>query len=178
MSGRAPSAPQLITIGVIRKAIGLEGACAVTSFGSSLEQLILPAEVCVGSSEEQCKRMLLEKIEFRIKGPVCFFSGISSMESAAELVGFNLFIEKNLLPELKGGALYHFELIGMKVQTDQGREIGSVIAVHNFPTIDSIEIDTRKGDSVMIPMSEEALEKIDRTSGFITLRSVFVEELL
>ena len=179
MSGNESfSAPRRVAVGVIRKMIGLEGACAVSPFGSTLERLSLPATILVGSSESDCRQIILEKIELRVKGPVCFFSGITSVESAAQISGLFLFIDSDSLPDPGEGSLYQFELIGMKVETDRGDEIGMVVAVHNFPTIDSVEVGRSTGETVMLPLSVEALVAIDRQNKRLTVRHSFVEELL
>ncbi|MBN1577068.1 MAG: 16S rRNA processing protein RimM [Chitinispirillaceae bacterium] len=178
MSEHVSSTSRLVALGIISKTIGLKGACAVTPYGSTLERFSLPGELFVGGSESGCTRMVLEKVEFREKGPVCFFSGVTAVESAAKLCGLTLFIDQALLPQLEKGYCYHFDLMGLKVVTDRGRELGTVVAVHNFPTIDSVEVSPPAGEKVMIPLSEEALVNIDRRGGYLTFHHSFVEELL
>jgi 16S rRNA processing protein RimM len=179
VSGSASSpAPRRVAIGVVRKAVGCEGACAVAPFGSTLERISLPATVLIGSSESDCREIILEKVEFHAKGPVCFFSGIICRESAAEICGLFLFIDSALLPDPGEGSFYQFELVGMHVVTDRGSEIGMVVAVHNFPTIDSVEVGRSTGETVMLPLSGEALVEIDRRNNRLTVRHSFIEELL
>ena len=178
MSAPASSPSWLIAVGIINKTVGLEGACTVTPYGLSLERFSVPAELFVGSSEADCRRIVLEKVEFRVKGPVCFFNGVTSVESAAKLCGLTLFIHQALLPQLEEGSYYHFDLMGLKVKTDQGREIGTVVAVYNFPTVDSVEVIPSAGERVLIPLSEEAVVGIDRKRGYLTVRHLFIEELL
>lgn len=170
--------PDLIALGVLRKAIGLDGACAFQAFGSTLRRLGVPAPVFVGSDESACHAMTLERVEFRPKGPVCFLSGVCDAETAELLRGRNMYLERSLLPPLEENAYYQFELVGMKVQTDKGQEIGTVERVENFPTVDSILVRRCDGESVVLPLTGEALVTLDRTTGYITVRQAFIEELL
>lgn len=168
----------MIALGTVAKAIGLAGACGVRANGETLRRLKLPADVYVGSSESDCSLMTVVKIAFNPKGPVCTFAGIDTLESAEKLRGKLLFIKNDSLPRLTDGNFYHFELIGLAVTTDQGRRLGTVESVHNFPTVDSIEVRRPNGETIMIPLCGDALADIDRTAGIITLRQDFIDELL
>jgi 16S rRNA processing protein RimM len=178
VAGKSDMHPHLIVLGVLRKTIGLDGACAFQAFGPTLHHIDLPAPVFVGGSESTCRQMTLERVDFRPKGPVCFFAGIHDVESAAALRGCNLYIDQSLLPKLEKDSYYQFELIGMKVQTDSGKEIGSVESVENFPTLDSAFVRRGNGETMVLPLTSEAVVEVDRLSGYITVRQVFIEELL
>ena len=178
MTGINDAHPRLVALGVIRKTIGLNGACALQAFGPSLQRMTLPVAVYVGSGESDGRQMVLERVDFRPKGPVCFFSGIHDSESAAVLRGSTLYIDQSLLPRLESDTYYQFELVGMKVQTDTGKEIGSVESVENFPTLDSVIVQRTAGESIVLPLTAEAVVEVDRMSGYITVRQAFIEELL
>ena len=178
MTGNERTRPNLIVLGIIRKAVGREGACAFQAFGPTLRTLALPVTVYIGGNEDSCRRSTLDRVEFRLKGPVCFFREVTDAETADAMRGLNLYLEYTDLPQLEDGSYYQFELAGMKVQTDSGREIGSVERIDNFPTVDSVLVRRNHGESLMIPLTAEALVAIDRTTGFITVRESFLEELL
>ncbi|MBN1759128.1 MAG: 16S rRNA processing protein RimM [Chitinispirillaceae bacterium] len=178
MTGEGHQSPHLVALGVIRKPIGLDGACAFQPFGQTLGRLTLPVQLFAGEGETTCRPLLLEQVELRPKGPVCFFREINDADNAETLRNFNLYIDQHLLPHLEDGAYYQFELEGMKVQTDRGREIGIVESIENYPTVDSIQIRRSNGETVMVPLTGEAVTEVDRMSGSITVREEFIEELL
>lgn len=177
MAEKSDAVPRRIAIGVIRKAIGLKGECAVQALGTSLQKIKAPLDVFIGREENVCIPEVLEHVEFRPKGPVCSFSGVHDMEGAEALRDHLIYINLGNLPELGSDNYYHFELVGMKVQTDLGVELGSVVTVHNFPTVDSIEVDTGHPETLMIPLIADALIEIDRMSGFITVKKSYIEDL-
>ena len=168
----------LIALGKIRKPVGRDGACAFQPFGQTLERISLPVTVYAGEDEHACRPLALERVEFRPKGPVCFFGDISGIDSAETLRNSNLFIERERLPRLEDGAYYQFELEGMKVQTDRGREVGTVESIENYPSVDSISVRRTGGEVIMVPLTGEAVLEVDRMSGYITVREEFIEELL
>jgi 16S rRNA processing protein RimM len=170
--------PHLIALGVLRKPIGLDGACALQPYGQSLGRLSLPVPVAAGEHENTCQPLTLSKVEFRPKGPVVYFENIADVNSAETLRNCTLYIDQQLLPELGEGSYYQFELEGMKVQTDQGRDMGTVVSLENFPTVDSLLVRRSDGSTIMIPLTDEALAEVDKKSGFITVKEEFLEELL
>jgi 16S rRNA processing protein RimM len=166
-----------VAIGIVRKSIGLEGLCAVEALGNSLKKLYTPVDVFLGISETASIPMVLEHIDIRPKGPVCRFAGITDVDSATPYYGSFIFIDVASLPELCDDSYYHFELIGLKVQTDRGNEIGTVVAVHNFPTVDSVEVNCGNADTLIIPLTTDAIVDLDRKSGYLTIRQSNIEDL-
>ena len=59
-----------------------------------------------------------------------------------------IYTESKTLPGLKGNVFYHFELIEMAVYEEAGGTcIGRVVEVHNFPSMDTLEVMPEKGES-------------------------------
>lgn len=168
-----------IAIGRIRKAIGLQGICGVEAFGSTLARLTAAVPVFIGASERNVTMVTLEMVDFRSKGPACRFSGIETAEQAEAMREWYIYIDEDLLPGLDDGMYYHHDLIGLKVQDDSGTELGKVIEVHNFPSIDSVEV--ARGSSpepLMIPLTADAVVSIDQATGYLTVRRSVIDELL
>lgn len=176
---RFSESDELIAVGKILRAVGLEGFCSVEPFGFTLESLKMPCKVCIGIQENSSKDILLEELDFRPKNLVCRFQGILDKDSAESLRGNTIYVLKSELPSLGQDEYYHFELIGMKVYTDNSDEpIGTVSQVHNFPSADTIEIERSHRDSLLIPLTGESIIRIDKSLQCIIFKHSFVEELL
>jgi len=153
--------------------------CAVEAYGSTLARLTAAVPVFIGASEHTVTEVTLEAVEIRPKGPACRFSGIETPEQADAMRDWTMYIAEELLPDLSDGMYYHHDLIGLKVQDDRGTEIGSVIDVHNFPSIDSVEVDRGAShESIMIPLTSDAVVSIDQTTGYLTVRRSVIDELI
>ncbi|HEX3019953.1 MAG TPA: ribosome maturation factor RimM [Chitinispirillaceae bacterium] len=169
---------ELIAIGKILRAVGLDGLCAVESFGSSFDIMKLPMEVEIGLNEQTTQVSIIEEIQKRPKGPVCRFKGINDLQSAEKLRDYFIFISTERLPALDQQKFYHFELKGMAVYSDDNRQIGVVEEVYNFPTTDSLEVRRRDGELILVPMNDESIVSIDKKKRLIIVRLGFLEELL
>ena len=54
------------------------------------------------------------------------FQGVDSPETARSLVGQQATVPESSVPSLPEGEYYHFQLLGLKVRTDEGEELGEI----------------------------------------------------
>ena len=108
----------------------------------------------------------------------CRFSGKSDRTAAEGLRGALIFTEADSC-QPRGNEFYHFELIGMAVLGDiTNAAPWHRYRVHNFPSIDTVEVKLDAGATVLLPLSMQAILTIDRRAKRITVRESFIEELL
>jgi 16S rRNA processing protein RimM len=173
-----PSA-ELIAIGIIRRPVGLEGFCAIEAFGATFPALEPPCSVLIGRDAANAQSMALSEISSRGGGYQIRFEGRNDRESVEGLRGLTIFAENGALPRLPGNEFYHFELKGMDVFSDTtGASIGTVIEVHNLPSMDTLEVALKNGTSILLPLSQQAVTVIDKANNRMTVRHSFIEELL
>lgn len=169
----------LIAIGIIRRPVGLDGFCAIEAFGDTFGALKPPCPVYVGKDAATATGAVISDIVERPGGYQCRFEGKNDRTAIEGMRGLVIYTGSEALPELRGDAYYHFELAGMRVYEDAGGTcIGTVAGVHNFPSMDTLEVMPEKGESIMVPLSAQAIAGIDRQGRRITVRQRFIEELL
>ena len=71
---------------------------------------------------------------------IAHINGFEDRTSAEVLRGTELFVERDTLPETKGGEYYQTDLIGFDVVRD-GKKIGTVDGFQNFGAGDIVELD-------------------------------------
>lgn len=169
---------ELVAIGKVLRTVGLDGWCAVESFGKSFESIDLPVKVMVGLNQNVTRPVSIIEIQMRPKGIVCRFDGINDLQDAESIHDYLIFIDSKMLPPLQEQEFYHFELTGMAVISDDNRQIGIVKDVHNFPTTDSLEVQRKNGEIVLIPMNDDSIISIDKKQNRIVVNRSFLEELL
>lgn len=169
---------ELIAIAKLLRPVGLDGLCAVESFGKTLELLEIPFEVRVGLNGDETQKVLIEEIQSRPKGFICRFKGINNLQSAEQLKGYLIFIDTQQLPSLGTEEFYHFELKGMTVFSDSNQRIGVVVDVHNYPTTDSLEVKRNNGELILLPMNKDSIVTIEKEEHRIVVKQDFLEELL
>jgi 16S rRNA processing protein RimM len=78
-------------------------------------------------------------------------------------------VERDALPPTDEDEYYAFELIGLPVVEENGRELGSVKAVTTGIANDVLELDT----GVLLPMIEDCIRSVDLSSGRILVAEGF-----
>jgi 16S rRNA processing protein RimM len=75
------------------------------------------------------------------------------------------------LPEAEEGAFYVFELVGLSVEEEGGRDLGRVRSVAPGVANDVLELDS----GLALPMVEECVKSVDRRAGRIIVAPGFIE---
>jgi 16S rRNA processing protein RimM len=91
--------------------------------------------------------------------------GIDTREAAERLTNIKLFVPRERLPEIEADEFYHADLVGLRVEDENGSEIGAVIAVHNFGAGDLLEIQPLDGGAMLLPFTETVVPEVDIKGG-------------
>ncbi len=167
-----------ITIATVGKPVGLEGWCRIFPYGNTLKTIDPPYNLLVGNEHPE-KRVELIDLRKVPKGYQGRFKGYDNRDSIDSLKNSQLFIEKNKLPDIQSDEFYHFELENMDILSQATNEyIGKVIKVHNYPTVDALEVEKKGGYTFTVPLTKEIVIKIDKTSRKIYVSDSALEELL
>jgi 16S rRNA processing protein RimM len=91
-------------------------------------------------------------------------SGIDDRETARELRGELVQVPEDSLEPLPAGEYYRFQLIGLKVTTADGRDLGTLSDVLATGSADVYTLEGPLGE-VLIPATAEVIADIDLTAG-------------
>src|SRR5205809_724688 len=81
--------------------------------------------------------------------------GIGDRSAAERLTHLRLFVPRERLPPPGAEEFYHVDLIGLRALSEDGKEIGTIVAVHDFGAGDILELQTAEsGDRIMLPFTE------------------------
>ncbi len=98
-----------------------------------------------------------------------FFEEVGTLEEADALRGKELFVPESEVPPLPEGEYYHFQVLGLEVYTSRGRLLGIVSDIISAGEKD-VYVVKGQGGEYLIPVTDDAIEKIDPVGGRITLR--------
>ena len=82
-------------------------------------------------------------------------------------------VERDALPPTEADEYYAFELIGLPVVEENGRELGSVKAETTGIANDVLELDS----GVLLPMIEDCVRQVDLTGGRIVVAEGFTVDV-
>jgi 16S rRNA processing protein RimM len=85
--------------------------------------------------------------------------------------GAVLAVPRDALPELEDGAYYAFQLVGLEVVEEGGRNLGQVREVLDYPANDVLELDT----GLSLPLVEACVREVDLQGGRIVIAAGFAE---
>lgn len=92
-------------------------------------------------------------------------SGITDPNEAKKLTHKKIYIRQSVLPELKKGEYYSYQIMGLDVVTVDGREIGKVVKIFSTGSNDVYEVKPPNGETILIPAIKHVVLEIDLEKG-------------
>jgi len=164
-----PDSDDLIVVAHIVKVRGLRGevvAELLTDFPERFEKLT----ALLGVSVDGTRRSLqIEEQWFHGNRIVFKFTGFDRIEEAKELVGYDLAVPEDERMELPPHSFYEWELIGCRVHTVDGTEIGEVKDVMRTGGVEILSVVDDKGRDRLIPMASDIVVEIDKEKKLIRI---------
>jgi 16S rRNA processing protein RimM len=155
--------PPRIVVGAVGRAHGLDGFVHLVGHGGAVP-LETGMPVRVGD------------VDTTIAGrkgtddrPLVRFALADSRAAADELRGRDVTVAADALPLTDDDEFFHVDLIGCEVRCD-GRRVGTVSAVHEYPANDVLELDSGE----MIPFVDDVVVAVDVPARSLTLADGFV----
>lgn len=98
------------------------------------------------------------------------FEEVDSEEDADSLLGSELYLPLDLLPQLSGNTFYYHEIIGFSVNDVNFGPVGTISGVNDSTAQALFEIE-RDGKQILIPISDEIIKKVDRKAKTIHIQA-------
>jgi len=150
----------LLRVGRVVKTQGLKGEVRVSSAGG--EALTRSRGKLVTLMDPGGKKRLLtvESSRSLRSLTVLAFREVKSVEEARGLVGCDLYLERTDLDPLPPDEFYWYQLQGLRVQTAEGKFLGTLEEV--FPTgSNDVFVVRKEGKEVLIPATDEVVTGVD-----------------
>jgi 16S rRNA processing protein RimM len=149
-----------VVVGRVGKSHGLDGSFVVEEASDAPERFAVGAELLV---EGEPARVLASK---QARGrPVIKLDREVARGAALE-------VSRESLPPSEDGSYYVFELVGLAVVEEEGRELGRVSDVAPGVANDVLELDT----GLALPMVEDCVREVDLDGGRIVVARGFAED--
>ena len=155
-----PSEPDLVPVGRVGKPHGLDGAFFVEGASERDGVFATGAELLVGGERATVtvsRRGAGGRPVIRLDRPV---------ERGAELA-----VSAARLPQLAEDEFYAFQLVGLRVEQEDGRVLGQVRDVLEYPANDVLELDS----GASLPLVEACVRQVDLAGGRIVVAAGFAD---
>ena len=150
----------LFPIGRVVKPHGVKGKMKVEYFGEDFHRLFSYREVFI--ENEKSGLASYEILEVIPQSPrlILRLKGIKKMGEIEPLIGKEILIRKESLPELEEGEYYWVDLLGIKVETQEGKGIGKVKEIFPTGAHDVYVVEGKRGE-IFLPAIEEVIQSIN-----------------
>ncbi len=140
-----------LLVGKINGVYGVKGWVKVYSYTEPSEQILnyLPWYLKKGAKQHSVKVVEGKK---QGKGLVALTDGIEDRTQAEELIGSEIWVDKDQLPNLEKGDYYWHQLEGLEVFNEAGEFLGEVS--HLF--------ETGANDVLVVKASEKSIDDMER----------------
>ena len=120
----------LIPIGRIARPHGVRGKIKLEYFGEDVNHFPPSREVFIEVKAGSLQAY--EILETTPQAPrlILHLKGIERREEVEPLIGKEVFIKREVLPDLEEGEYYWMYLLGMSVETQEGKKIGLKDGIH------------------------------------------------
>jgi 16S rRNA processing protein RimM len=151
--------PERVTVGRVGKPHGLDGSIHLTGHGGAVP-LEPGAAVLVGDREAVIvgRKGTAEK-------PILRFDIAPTRDAVEELRGLPVTVEAGSLPDTPEDEFFHVDLLGCEVRAGD-RVLGVVVAVHEYPANDALELDSGE----LVAFVDDVIEAVDLPARAITVR--------
>lgn len=162
--------PHLIAVGKIVRPHGLRGAVKVYPYGESLATREVGDKLLLQPAADTLKRddLTLQSLKPQGKFLLVQFKELTRIEEAQTVVGQEVFLPEDRLPTPEEGEYYHFQLIGLRVETLQGRPVGILQGIIETGGHDIYSVEN-EGREILIPAVDEIITEIDLERGLMVI---------
>jgi len=153
-----------VSCGRIGRAIGLKGECAV--FWNDVECPVgIGEELFVDLKDgREYRSYRLAALRKQGRFDVVRFQGVDDRESAQELANAEMVRPAESLPKLPEGQYYCYQILGMEVVTEEGRQLGRIDRIFTAGENDVYEVlpdGGSRGDEILIPAIKDVVISVD-----------------
>jgi len=139
---------------------GLDGGIKVEPYADPLAFAPGLAAVYVEETEGHLARYEVEGVRRAGASWVLKLRGMDTREQAGRLVGHEMLIPRSAAPSLPEGTYYHADLVGLRVQSEEGRELGRIVEILQTGANDVYVVHGQQGEW-LLPATREIVRGVD-----------------
>jgi 16S rRNA processing protein RimM len=162
--------PPYVVVGHITRPHGTKGEFFVWSLTDRPESTFLPgARLFVGGADGKSPDPIFPPLEIAEvreyrRGFLVRFEGLQDRTRAELLRERDLLRPFEETDPLEDGEIFYHQLLGLRVYTRSGVEVGVVREVYALRPVDLLEVDRGEGESLLVPFTKDIVVAWDLAS--------------
>ncbi len=154
----ASGEPEFLVVGKLRHPHGLKGEILMDVITDFPERLKRGTPVFAGEDHRQLR---IRSRRAHGAGLLLGFEGLDTPEQVGELRNLLLYVPSADRPALPEGEYYHHQLLGLRVVSDEGQELGNLVEILNTGANDIYLVRNAQGQEILLPAIESVLLTVD-----------------
>ncbi|MBI5581029.1 MAG: 16S rRNA processing protein RimM [Deltaproteobacteria bacterium] len=152
-----------VLIGQIVGVHGMGGNLKLRSYAES-EDIFAPGRLLLAARGDGTEKIYeVNWVQAHGRTMLLSLKGVADRRQAEDLVGWDLFIEKAMLPELDPGTYYWDDLIGMDVYDGNGVRLGRLESIFRTGSND-VYVVADAGRELLVPAIASVVTAVDLTA--------------
>lgn len=146
---------RFVVIGKAVRPFGIRGEIKVNSYCESTVPFTQARELIFGDTP-----YVVKSVRFHKEAVLVAVEGIETPEAARDLVGKLVKADSEVFPPKEEGEYYWYELLGIRVVTVNGQELGRITGIIPTKANDVLQVTGPEGE-MLLPMIEDVVLQID-----------------
>lgn len=160
-----------IVIGKIVNVVGLKGEVKVYSYAEEPDRFERLEKIFLGT-EKKNTEYAVAKVRYKGDMVILTLDGVTDRNAAEALKGSMVLMDEADLEELPEGVYYIKDLIGMKVVSDSGVELGTLKDINTNTAQRVYEVARPGKPDILIPGVDEFILDTDMDNRVITVKVI------
>jgi 16S rRNA processing protein RimM len=157
-----PGEPDFLAVGRLLRPHGLTGDMVMDIYTDFPERLQPGRKVYLGDDHQPVQ---IRSRRGSNSGLLIGFDHLNSPEEAGTLRNQIVYVKADEVPPLADGEYYHHQILGLKVLTDEGLELGVVSSILDTGSTDVYVVLTGDGKEILLPNIDPVVKEIDLKKG-------------
>ena len=159
---------QFLRVGVISSPHGVHGDVKVYPTTDSAKRFEELSEVIIKTKTGDINTKI-EKVRYFNNLAIVKFNCFSTPEEARKFIGADIFIDRKFAQPLEEGEYYIADLIGCRVVSDEGKELGTLKDVLQTGANDVYIVEDENKKELLFPVIKECIKQVDIENSIITV---------
>ncbi|WMJ88293.1 ribosome maturation factor RimM [Anaerocolumna sp. MB42-C2] len=157
---------EYIRVGVISSTHGIRGEVKVFPTTDDINRFKTLKHVILDTGKEQLE-LEVEGVKFFKQQAILKFKGIDNINDIEKYKGKDLLVTRENAVKLEQDEYFIYDIIGSKVITEEGTELGELTEVMATGANDVYIVKTKEGKEVLLPSIKECILDVDVTNKII-----------
>ena len=162
------SGSKKVLIGKIQGTQGIKGQLRVIPFAGDASSISQLDSLCVKTPGGAMEEFSVVSARAHGKRVILTLRPFDNINQVLHLVGREIYADRVALPELPSDEFYWSDLLGLRVVTPDGEELGELVDIIETGSND-VYVVKKNGREVLVPALEDVVVSVDLAGGRMTV---------